>query len=173
MADFGIGEGLALGSLVMAAAGAGVSAYGSYQQQSAANAANQYNEQVAKDQQAQAQQLGTFAEEQQQQQTAQLEGRQKAAYAAAGVDVNSGTPEIVNSQTAGYGALDAMAAKQQEEEAAWGYGNSATLDASKISNPMGAATTSLLSSSSTIGSGVKGLYTSGLIGSTKSNSSSS
>ena len=161
MADFGIGEGIALAGLVTSAAAAGVSAYSSYQQQNAANAANAYNQQVAQDQASQATQLGVIQAEENDQQTQQLIGQQKAAYAAAGVDVNSGSPLTVTSQTAGFGALDSLAIKQNDAEQAWGYTNAANLDGMKFVNPLETAGLSLLSSSSQVGSKVGGLYQSG------------
>ena len=154
---------IGLAGLGIATVAAGASAYSSYEQQSAANSANSYNAQVAKDQAAQATQLGTIQAQENDQQTAQLQGQQRAAYAAGGVDPNSGSALTVQTQTAGYGALDSLAIKQNDAEQAWGYTNEANLDSSKFVNPLATAGLSLLSSSSQVGNKVQGLYSTGVL----------
>jgi hypothetical protein len=170
MADFGIAEGLAVAGVVASTAAAGASAYGQYQQVQAANNASAYNQQVALYQQQQAVQLGKVQQQQSAQQTSALEGRQAAAYAGAGIDPDSGTPATLESQTAGYGALDSLAIKQQAASQAWGYGNTANLAGMKAVNPYGAAGTSLLTSGSQVGSQLSRAYGSGLYGSTSNSS---
>jgi hypothetical protein len=148
----GISEGLAVAGLAAAVVGAGASAYGAYQQTQSSNKAAAYNSQVANYQAAQALQLGKVEAAQHDAQVAQLRGRQTAAYGAAGVDPNTGSPLTLGTQTAGYGALDSLAIKQNAASQAWGYGNSANLDHMKEVNPYGTAGLSLLQSSSSVGS---------------------
>jgi hypothetical protein len=157
---------IAAAGVGVAVLAAGASAYGQYQQVQSQDKANAYNQQVAQDQEQQAVQLGKVQAEQNNIQTDQLRGRQAAAYAGAGVDPNSGTPLQLNAQTAGYGALDSLAIKQQAASQAWGYGNEANLYGMKQVNAYGAAGTSLLNSSSQVGSSIGRAYNSGLFGST-------
>lgn len=146
--------GISEAGVALAVVGAASSAYGAYNQQNSANKADAYNAQVAEYQQQQATQLGQVQAEQNDQQVNALRGRQVAAYAAAGVDPDSGSAVTVGSQTAGYGALDSLAIKQQAASQSWSYGNQANLQSLREVNPLGAGATSLLSSSSSVGSSV-------------------
>ncbi len=79
-------------------------------------------------------------------------GEQTAGYAGGGVEVNSGSALTQTTQTAGYGALDSLAIKQNRTNQAIALQNQEQLDQSKEVNPFGTASTSLLSSASSIGS---------------------
>lgn len=112
----------------LALAGAAVSAVGTIQQGQAAKAAGAYNNRVqqqnaitsealAKD----AEDRGRIAEQRQRQQTASLMGRQQAVLAAKGIDLGSGTPLDILSQSAEYGELDALTIRHNASNEALGY----------------------------------------------------
>jgi hypothetical protein len=99
---------LTVGSTLLGAAG-------QIQQAQATSAANKYNAQVADmnatlaDRKAKdAIERGATAEQQKRQQTAQLQGRQRAAMAANGVDLTFGSPLDTLVDTAQMGELDAL-----------------------------------------------------------------
>lgn len=122
--------------------GAGVSYMAS--QNAAAAASNQanYNAEIAAnnqktaDQEAQATlQQATVQQQQKANQEEQQIGSQKAAFAANGVDVNSGSATSVLSDTAAAGTLDQLTIQNNAAQTAVGYknqginfGNQATLD---------------------------------------------
>lgn len=113
---------------VAAVAAAGVTAYGQYQQGVAAEKAGQYqmrvaeqnaktSENLAKDAEAR----GQLAIENQRRQTASLMGRQQAVLAAKGIDIGSGTPLDILSQSAEYGEIDAQTIKHNFDMEALNY----------------------------------------------------
>lgn len=51
----------------------------------------------------------------------QVEGAQRTAYGASGVDANVGSAAALQASTAGQGELDALMAKNNATRAAWGY----------------------------------------------------
>lgn len=141
---------LAIGAIASVAS-VGASAYGAMQQRSAANQAAQYNAQVLNDQAATATAEGNVAEANSRLQTKQLLATQQAGYAGGGVDVNSGSSLLVGSQTAGYGELDALTAKSNAQQAAWGYSTQAQATLASQINPVNAGVTSLLASGGQVG----------------------
>lgn len=155
MCDFGVGEtaaAIGIAGVAASVAGAGVAAYSAYSQTEAANNASKYNAEVAANEATQANQLGTVEAEQHDLQVKALIGEQTAGYAGGGVEVNSGSALTQTTQTAGYGALDSLAIKQNRTNQAIALQNQEQLDQSKEVNPFGTASTSLLSSASSIGS---------------------
>lgn len=128
MADFGISEALAVGSLVSAAGSAAAGVAGSLQQGQARQAAFQYQVQVAENNRKyaewQAQDAiarGQATEQAQRMKTNALQGQQIAAAAAAGIDVNSGTPAELRSDTQLLGELDAATIRNNAAREAYGY----------------------------------------------------
>ena len=117
---------LLLGSLALTGAS------GLYQA-SAARAAGRYEQQVAErnatiaDQQAeQARQIGNIEEERQLRRVRAALGAQRAALAANGIDVNSGTALDLQAETAGFGAADALNLRSNALREAWGFKVDAT-----------------------------------------------
>ena len=97
-------------------------------QASAARAAGRYEQQVAErnatiaDQQAeQARQIGNIEEERQLRRVRAALGSQRAALAANGIDVNSGTALDLQAETAGFGAADALTLRSNALREAWGF----------------------------------------------------
>ncbi|MBX5020427.1 virion core protein, T7 gp14 family [Rhizobium lentis] len=119
MCDLGIA--LTLGSTLLGAAG-------SIQQAKATKQANDYNAQVAEmnakiaDRQAKdAIDRGKQEEQQKRFQTAQLQGRQRAAMAANGVDLSFGSPLDTIVDTAKMGEVDALNIRTNAYREAYGY----------------------------------------------------
>lgn len=149
-------------SLGVSAIGAGVSAYGSYKQQSAANQAYEYNaqmsernSQVAKIQADQTRAQGETAARNKAREVSLLQGSQRAGYAGGGILVDSDTAYDIGEETAVTGALDSLTLKQNARKQAWAYdvqaqnySTDAAFSRSKKVNPWLSAGTSLLTSSS-------------------------
>lgn len=121
---------LAIASLVAAGAGAATSAYGSIQQGRAQSAQADYqsavgrnNAIIAEQQARDAEERGAAAETAQRRQTAQLAGHQRAAMAANGVDLSSGSPLDILGDTAQFGELDALTVRSNAAREAYGFRN--------------------------------------------------
>jgi len=119
MCDLGLA--LTLGSTLLGAAG-------QVQQAKATAEANKYNAQVAEmnaqiaDKQAKdAIERGKQEEQQKRLQTAQLEGRQRTAIAANGVDLTFGSPLDTIVDTAKMGEIDALNVRTNAYREAYGY----------------------------------------------------
>lgn len=102
-------------------------------QASAARAAGRYEQQVAErnatiaEQQAeQAKQIGNIEEERQLRRVRAALGTQRAALAANGLDVNSGSALDLQAETAGFGAADALNLRSNALRQAWGFQVEAT-----------------------------------------------
>lgn len=100
---------------------------------SAAREAGKYEQQVANrnaaiaDQQAeQARQIGNMDEERQLRRVRAALGSQRAALAANGLDINSGTALDLQAETAGFGAADALNLRSNALREAWGFNVEAT-----------------------------------------------
>lgn len=125
-------------SQLLSAFGSGAGAAAQYQ-------SGQYTSQVARNNQVvanQAADLATFKGDQaigiSRERTAQTIGAQIAGAGASGVDVNSGTPVRVQSDTARIGEMDVQTIRANAARTAWGYrtqaqnfGNEAELDTAK------------------------------------------
>lgn len=119
---------LAYAALAASVAGAAVSAYGSYQQGQAQKSAMAYQAQVAKNNQAIADQYaqletakGAQLEETKRLATAQQEGAIRAAAGASGLDANAGSPVRLQADTARVGEEDALTIRANAARAAYGY----------------------------------------------------
>ncbi|NWJ26128.1 hypothetical protein [Rhizobium sp. RM] len=124
MCDLGIA--LTLGSTLLGAAG-------QVQEAKATAAANRYNAEVATmnaqiaDRQAKdAIERGKQEEQQKRMQTADLQGRQRAAMAANGLDLSFGSPLDTIVDTARMGEMDALNIKTNAYREAYGYKVQAT-----------------------------------------------
>lgn len=139
---------IAIASLAVGAVGAGVSAIGAINAAHAQSEAADYNAKIAAQNQQLANQNATQAGLAGEQQAAMSEqktraevGAIKAASAAGGVDVNSGSAVDVRSSAAELGELNAITIRSNAAKQAYGYetqatgsGNQATLDTLQGSN---------------------------------------
>lgn len=123
----------AIAGLALSAIGTGVAMYGQMQQADAASAAAKYQAQVAANNATIAKQnadatieAGKVAEQQQRMKTAALIGSQRAAMAANGVRLDSGSALDIQSDTATMGELDALTVRNNAARQAWAYEAQAT-----------------------------------------------
>lgn len=127
MADFGISE-VAYFAMAATAASAAVGAYSSYESGVAQRNAAMYQAAVAKNNQIYAEQYAQAAtargqrlEDAKRLETAQREGAVKAAAAANGLDVDSGSPLRLQEDTAKLGEYDALTIRDAASREAYGY----------------------------------------------------
>lgn len=114
-------------AIAASAVGAGISAYGAYQQQEAANAQAKYQAQVAANNAEIARMEGDYAREQAQRkadehrdEVRRFIGAQRAAQSASGFIVDKGTNLDLTLDSAALGEIDAMEILHEEGEmAAW------------------------------------------------------
>lgn len=133
-------------SMAMTVVGGVVSGLGAQRQdQEQANAAN-YNAAVARNAATFAQQQGEVQAQAKDRQTAALIGRQRAVYAAGNLDVNSGSPLDIQSDTAQIGRLDSLTIRNNAAREAYGYQANANLDTASAENYQTAGDTALLGS---------------------------
>lgn len=112
---------------IMMAAGAAMSAYGSLQQGKAQAAAANYEAQVAQNNARLALENGAVQEQAQRQQMQGLIGQQRAAYAASGVALDSGSALGVIEGTARQGELDALTIRADARQQAQNFRSQATM----------------------------------------------
>ena len=117
---------LAIASIASTAIGTGISAIGQARQASAQRNQAQYQARVAENNAITANRLaddslqrGQIEEQRNRQQTRQLQGRQTAALAASGVDVQSGSALDIVSDTAALGEIDALTIRDNASREAW------------------------------------------------------
>ncbi len=103
---FGGMSALQTAGLLSSVAGTGLSAYGQYQQAEAAKSAAEYNQKVAEVQSRDAITRGDQEGEMAGRKIGALRGRQRAALAASGVDLSSGSAADILAQTDYYGLED-------------------------------------------------------------------
>lgn len=114
--------------VALLAAGAAVSAYGIYESGQARKEAGMYQTQVARNNQALSEQYaqvelarGQRLEDAKRLETAQRQGAVRAAVAANGLDVNSGSPLRLQEDTALLGEYDALTIRSNAARSAHGY----------------------------------------------------
>ncbi len=119
---------MAITSAVATVAATAVSAYGAIQQGQAAQnqadyqaAVDRNNQQVAEWQAADALDRGAEAERQHRTRVQQVLGSQRAAMASNGLDLSSGSPLDILSDTAMFGELDALTIRSNAEREAYGH----------------------------------------------------
>lgn len=139
-------------SLYSSMAGAGLSAYGQYQQAQAAKDAAKYNQKVSEIQAADARDRGVYEQEALGRKIGAMRGQQRANMAANGVDLSSGTPADVLEQTDYYGLEDQRTLATNIEREAAGYSNRARLAGMQADsiNPDLSAAGSLLTNAGTV-----------------------
>jgi hypothetical protein len=114
-------------SIAATLVGAGISAIGAEQQAKANAAAANYNAQVAKNASIFAQQQGVVEAEKQQREAAMVIGKDRAAAAASGIDVNSGSPLDIQADNYVTGKLNEATALNNASRNAWGYATQSNL----------------------------------------------
>ncbi len=121
-------ETLAIGSLASSVIGGGVSAFGAYSKGQSEGMSADYASAVARNNAITAENNAKYAlaagdvqSENQQMKTKAVLGTQKAAQAANGIDVNSGTAVDVRRSTAELGHLDALTILNNASNKAAGY----------------------------------------------------
>ena len=121
-----MGAALPIISIVATGLGTAVSALGAARHASAQRNQAQYQARVAENNAITANRLaedsiqrGRIEEQRNRQQTRQLQGRQTAALAASGVDVQSGSALDVISDTAALGEIDALTIRDNASREAW------------------------------------------------------
>lgn len=166
---------------LLALAGIGLGAIGSYYQQKTNNAylkyqasMNRINAQLANMSAESALRAGEKQQQQIMTKTSKLKGAQKAAYGAAGIDLSSRSVQNVLNETDYMGEVDKNQAAANALSNAWGYRlqatnylNNANILKSQQQSPWGAALSTAVggilgsdSAMSTIGSGLSSLYNS-------------
>lgn len=138
------------------AAGLVLGAVGTVQQGQAANNAANFQSQLAKRQAKDARARGAAAEAEQGLATRQLKGRQRAALAGGGVEVDTGSALDITSDTGQFGQLDALTVRNNAEREALRHQAEASLLQSTGQNQLtgsfiGAGST-LLTSAGTVAS---------------------
>lgn len=113
---------------VAAVAGAGMSAYGQYQQGQNAEKMANYNADLAEVKATDALSTGAIAEEKQRAQVRQIEGSQAAQMGASGGVVGAGSFGDILDQTAKFGELDSQTIRFNAAKQAWGFGTQAAAD---------------------------------------------
>jgi hypothetical protein len=111
----------------LAIIGLGLTAVGGYQQYQAGRANADYQEQlgernaeIGRRQAAQERDIGNIDEERHLRKVRQMLGAQRAAGAANGLDINSGSALDLQAETAGFGAADASTIRSNALRRAWG-----------------------------------------------------
>jgi len=173
---------LAAVSAVATVGGTVMSFVGQQQQANATAAAANYQAQVARnnaivnERNAQAiEQAGQTEEQNQRLKTAQVQGQQRAAMAASGIDTTSGTPLNVLGDTAKLGELDALTIRSNTARKVYNMRveglsdtNEATLDVAKASSASAAGQTAgfstLLSGATSLGDKFLGWQKAGILG---------
>jgi hypothetical protein len=117
-----------------AVVGAAVSAYSAIKQGQSAQAAGNYNAQVAQNNAISATQQGSAAEAQSRLQSRAQIGLEQANFGASGVDMSSGSPLDVLRGSAAQGELDAQQTKYSYQMKALGYSTDATLSSFEGNN---------------------------------------
>lgn len=141
-----MGEVMPFISLATTLAGGIISGIGAQRQdQAQADAAN-YNAAVARNAAIFAQQQGEVNAQANDRRTAAMVGRQRAAYAAGNLDVNSGSPLDIQSDTEQIGRLNSLTIRNNSAREAYGYEANANLDTAAASNYESAGSTALMGS---------------------------
>lgn len=156
MCDFGVTESLILGAVV-SAAGTGLSAYSQYQQGQTQAKIAERNAQAAEYAAQYQEKVGAIEAKKKRQEIAQIVGRERAAAAASGVDVNSGSVLTAQIDTQTFGELDAQEIQHNYALKAWGLRNQAANYSAEAS---AASTGSMYAAAGSLMSGVSPLVNS-------------
>lgn len=119
---------LAYAALAASAVGAGVSAYSAHEQGQSAKKTGEYNKEMQRRKELDALERGADQAAQVRTRARRVAAAQVEGSAISGVDVNSGTPLALLTETAGLGELDALRAMNNAQREAWGYKAQSELD---------------------------------------------
>ena len=119
---------MAAAGAVLGIVGGGVSAYGQLQQGAAAQAAGNYNANIASENAAQLSAEEPIAVEQVRRRAEMIEGAAKAQYGASGVQGGVGSPLQVMQQNNAQAALDESLKEHEYDMKIYGYQTTAALD---------------------------------------------
>lgn len=119
---------LAWAAFAASAVGGGVAAYSSHEQGQAAKATGKYNEEMENRKALDAAERGSDQAAQLRTRARRVAAAQVEGAAMSGVDVNSGTPLALLTETAGLGELDALRAMNNAQREAWGFKSQGQLD---------------------------------------------
>lgn len=133
-------------SLATTVVGGVFSAIGAKNQADAQANAASYNAAVANNAATFARQQGDIQAQANDRKTAAMIGRQRAVYAAGGLDVNSGSPLDIQADTAQFGRLNSLTIRNNAARQAYGYQANANLDEASASNYESAGNTAMLGS---------------------------
>lgn len=122
-----------LGTGLTAASGL-MTAYGQYQQGKYQSQVAKFNQRVAQDQAADAERRGAIEEANHAQRVRQLMGAQRAASGASGVQINTGSPLAILTDTAALGSVDALTIRENTAREANAHRNQASLYGAEASN---------------------------------------
>ncbi|MDT8419344.1 MAG: hypothetical protein RQ754_02845 [Desulfuromonadales bacterium] len=111
-----------------AVASAAVGGYAAYQSGQTQKQAAKYNEKMGEYRALDAAQRGASEAAAKRDRARKIASQQASGMAAAGVDINSGTPLALLTETAGLGELDALTVTNNARREAWGYRAQGTLD---------------------------------------------
>lgn len=139
-------------SLYSSIAGTALSAYGQYQQASAARDAARYNQKVAEIQASDALDRGDQEQAMLGRKVADLRGRQRVAMAKSGLDLSEGSPAAILDQTDYYGLEDQRTIANNARREAAGYANRGNLAGMQADgmDPLLATGGSLLTNAGTV-----------------------
>lgn len=133
-------------SLVSGLVGTGISAYSAIEQGRAQSRLAEYNAQLAQRQAQAEEQAGLARADAIREQNKAVAAQQRAGYGASGVDVNTGSPLLVQAKQAGYMEMAAMDAARDAAIGSEGYRDEATLDRMQGSVSRSAGRTGALAS---------------------------
>lgn len=119
---------LATGALISTVIGGGMSAAGGFMSGQAAQAAANYRAQVARNNAIYAQQKGEVEAQAQGMKTGALMGKQRAAFGASGLEMNTGSHIDVQASTAEMGRLDELTILNNAANRALGLNTEASLE---------------------------------------------
>ena len=130
-------------------------AAGEYQAQ-----VDEQNAKIGRQQADQARQIGNMEEERQMRRVRAAVATQRAAQAANGLDVNSGTALDLQAETAGFGAADALNIRSNALRQAWGFEVGAVNDINSASAARAGGRNASTGTLLTTGAQVAGMYNS-------------
>lgn len=121
-------------SLIMTGLGAGVSAYGAYQQGQAQAAAMESQASIYEAQAADARKRAAREERLMREQGERVKGRQRAVLGASGVSLSTGSPQDLLADTQRSIEMDAWTIRENAGREAWGYQSQAKVSRAGASN---------------------------------------
>jgi hypothetical protein len=113
---------------VVAVASAAAGGYATYQSGQTQKKAAEYNEKMGEYKALDAAQRGAAEGAAKRDRARKIASQQAEGMAAGGVDISSGTPLALLTETAGLGELDALTSVNNARREAWGYQAQGTLD---------------------------------------------